>query len=209
MADPLFSSIPSLDPARGKTAIFFHAKDDHAEIRAKVFELIRTFDFKFTAIIRDMRIVRSKVEDLSKHSMNYRYTSNELYDFSVLLLFWQRIHHAMHVEIILSKRGASDRTESLRREFENMNAASRVKQPLGSIRVTIENSRHSACLQLVDYCLWALQRAYERGDVRFLHAIWDKVRFIYDSDGENRSYSSELSRNSNPPTEEELKARWI
>jgi hypothetical protein len=36
LGNPLYSSIPSVQPKVGKTARQFHAKDDHPEIRAKV-----------------------------------------------------------------------------------------------------------------------------------------------------------------------------
>ena len=37
-------------------------------------------------------------------------------------------------------------------------------------------------LQITDYCLWALQRSYEKGESRFLKAIWPKVQLIIDID---------------------------
>ncbi len=46
LGHPLYASIHSLRPEAGKTARFFHAKDDHAEVRAKVFETLLTQDFK-------------------------------------------------------------------------------------------------------------------------------------------------------------------
>ena len=36
LADPYFKGIPSFDPARGKTAVAFHAKDDLPEVRREV-----------------------------------------------------------------------------------------------------------------------------------------------------------------------------
>lgn len=34
----------------------------------------------------------------------------------------------------------------------------------------------------VDYCLWALQRHYERGEDRYIELIWDRVVEIEDLD---------------------------
>ncbi len=39
-ANPLYASIPSMQTVEGKTARAFHAKDDHPEVRAKVFEAL-------------------------------------------------------------------------------------------------------------------------------------------------------------------------
>src|SRR5437879_6465589 len=40
LADPYFNSVPSMKPAEGKTAVLFHAKDDLAEVRDRVFHLL-------------------------------------------------------------------------------------------------------------------------------------------------------------------------
>ena len=41
LADPLVNTVPSMQPAAGKTALFFHAKDDVQEVRIAVFKLLR------------------------------------------------------------------------------------------------------------------------------------------------------------------------
>jgi len=48
VAHPLYASIWSLRPEEQKTARAFHAKDDHTDIRTKVFELLLTLDLSFT-----------------------------------------------------------------------------------------------------------------------------------------------------------------
>ena len=40
----------------------------------------------------------------------------------------------------------------------------------------------SAGLQAVDYFLWALQRAYERGEPRYLEYVWQRVSLVHDID---------------------------
>ena len=107
MAQPLYASIPSFQPDAGKTARQFHAKDDHPEIRSKVFELLMTLGFKF-------------------------------------------------------------------------------------------------------YCVWALQRCYERQEARFLHALWPKVSLIHDvDDPQAPGLGSHLSRKGPPPDPQKIKSRWI
>lgn len=209
ISDPYFSSIPSLDPKRRKTALFFHAKDDHADIRLKVFELIREFNFKFSAVIKDMLAVENYVKQRNQTDISYRYQPNELYDFTARMLLRKRLHKSNVKEIIFSKRGTSDRSAALKKQLEQIRSEIGTDTSIQSISVRIENSRNSACLQVVDYCLWALQRAYERGECRFLHAIWDKVSLIHDVDHGSAAYGLYLTRKSQPPNEEELRARWI
>ena len=73
LSNPLYASIPSLQPKAGKTAKYFHAKDDHSEIRAKVFELLLAMDFKFYAVIKDMHAVLEYVKRRNQMHAEYRY----------------------------------------------------------------------------------------------------------------------------------------
>lgn len=36
------------------------------------------------------------------------------------------------------------------------------------------------CLQVADYMLWALQRAYNKGETRYLDYIKERIAFIWD-----------------------------
>ena len=71
--NPLYATIYSLKPEAQKTARAFHAKDDHAEIRSKVFELLVGLDFKFYAVVKDMRAVREYVKSRNAMDSAYRY----------------------------------------------------------------------------------------------------------------------------------------
>src|SRR5438128_254717 len=53
LADAYFNSAPSMTPAEGKTAVIFHAKDDLAEVRDRVFHLIAEHELRFSAVVRD------------------------------------------------------------------------------------------------------------------------------------------------------------
>lgn len=76
MTSPLYAGIPSLQPKAEKTARAFHAKDDHPEIRAKMFELLTTLEFRFFAVIKDMRKVRDYVGSRNRMNPEYRHRSN-------------------------------------------------------------------------------------------------------------------------------------
>ena len=115
-ANPLYASIPSMQTVEGKTARAFHAKDDHPEVRAKVFEALLNIDFKFFAVIKDMRAVLKYVEGRNRMNGTYRYHPNELYDLSVRMLFKNKLHTQDRYTI--ARRGKSDRTKALRDQLE-------------------------------------------------------------------------------------------
>ena len=92
---------------------------------------------------------------------------------------------ADQLDICFARRGNKSRTHAFRSAIEK--AEARFESDYGvrrSARVSIVASTpcESAGLQAVDYCLWALQRHYERGEDRYIELIWDKVVEVEDMD---------------------------
>ncbi|MBD5781055.1 DUF3800 domain-containing protein [Pelagicoccus sp. NFK12] len=213
LSNPLYSTIPSVQPEAKKTARAFHAKDDHPEIRAKVFELLVELDFKFFAVIKDMRKVLEYVESRNRMDSDYRYHPNELYDFTVRMLFKQRLHKLDRYRICFARRGKSDRTKALKVELlktKQRFLSEREINHEGELEICPSYPWLSPCLQVADYCLWALQRCYERGESRFLRAIWHKVSLIIDADDpDGKAYGTYLTRKAAPPDPQKIKNRWV
>jgi len=213
LKNPLYSSIPSMQPNARKTARAFHAKDDHPEVRAKVFECLTHLDFRIYAVIKDMRAVRLYVQNRNRMHATYRYTPNELYDLTVRMLFKQRLHKHDAYRITFARRGKSDRTLTLSNELEKTRLsflAEQKKNHTPEIEIRPAYPWEEPCLQVADYCLWALQRCYERHESRFIRALWSKVSLIHDVDDPlGKSYGTYLSRKAEPPNLEKIKNRWI
>jgi len=175
LSAPLYAGIPSLKSSTKKTARFFHAKDDHPEIRAKVFELITTLDFQFYAVIKDMQTVLSYVQSRNEMETHYRYQPNELYD--------NQLNKEHCYTITFARRGKSDRSKALLQQLklaQQWSDGSDSDAP--NLSITPHYPWEAPCLQIADYCLWALQRSYEKEESRFLKAIWSKVSLIIDID---------------------------
>jgi hypothetical protein len=212
-SNPLYATIHTLRPEVGKTARFFHAKDDHPEVRAKVFELLLTLDFKFYAVIKDMRAVLAYVKGRNQMHAAYRYDPNELYDLTVRMLFKQRLHQRDNVHVTFARRGNSDRTASLREQLEITRQrffAERQIDHHPTLTIQPAYPWEAAGLQVADYCLWALQRCYESHEERFLYAIWPKVSLIHDvDDPTGANYGRYLKRKDQPPDPNTIKNRRI
>jgi hypothetical protein len=211
--NPLYATIYSLKPEAQKTARCFHAKDDHAEIRSKVFELLVTLDFKFYAVVKDMRAVREYVKSRNTMDSAYRYRPNELYDLTVRMLFKQRLHKEDHYRVVFARRGQSDRTAALASQLEQTRQAFLKEHALISnptLEIIPAHPWEQPGIQVTDYCLWALQRCYEKHEARFLNALWSKVSLIHDVDDRaSAAYGAYLTRKSPPPDPEKIKNRWI
>lgn len=185
LADPYFRNVPSMQPEKRRTALAFHAKDDPPEVRREVFNLLLRHEIRFSAVVRSKMAVLAYVRQRNGNDASYRYHPNELYDWLVRRLFKGQLHSAGQFDVCFAWRGKSDRTEALAaalRVAQLRTATDRGVPSTGNIRVIPCFSFQQHGLQAVDYCLWALQRLYERGEDRFLQLIWPQVRLVIDVD---------------------------
>jgi hypothetical protein len=211
LGDPYFNNVPSMQVASGKTALFFHAKDDLPEIRREVFSVLKSFDdLRFYAIVTDKLRVAQYVQARNQVEPAYRYHPNELYDYLVRRQFRDRLHKDDAYEIHFAKRGSSDRTTALKdalqsarqRFFEKWGVAS--ESPIQVIPNTPQNN---ACLQATDYFLWALQRLYEQGEDRYLSYLWQSFRLVQDIDDRRSARYGVYYTQKNPRTKAALDGR--
>ena len=54
------------------------------------------------------------------------------------------------------------------------------KENTNNIRVIIQKSSEESMLWAVDYVLWTIQRAYEKGEFRYYNYLKDKISLIID-----------------------------
>ncbi|OGV40777.1 MAG: hypothetical protein A2X46_04280 [Lentisphaerae bacterium GWF2_57_35] len=212
--DPYFHNVPSLNPQQKKTALLFHAKDDLPEIRREVFKLLVQHSFRFFAVIKSMQAVLDYVHSRNAMDSSYRYRPNELYDLTVRMLFKQRLHLQSKYEVVFSRRGHSDRTKALQSQLliaqQRFFEKTGCKDPQSELMVTPANAHEYVGLQVADYCLWALQRLYERKEERFIQLLWPKVSLIHDvDDKQNRTYGSYYTKKDPPLTGEDMEKRRI
>ena len=186
LRDPYFRQVPSMQPAQGKTALFFHAKDDIPEVRWQVFTRLQKYqEIRFFAIVRDKRQVLAYVRQHNEQDAQYRYSPNEQYDFLVQQLFKNMLHKQDGYQIFFAKRGAADRTAALQQALEA--ARTKFRQRWGivsnsTITVTPCAPQTTLGLQVTDYFLWALQRFYEQGEDRYLNFLQPSIAYVHDFD---------------------------
>ena len=203
LADPYFANVPSFHSDRRKTALAFHAKDDLPEVRREVFRFLMRQDIRFFAVVRCKRTILKVVQTHQSISPNYKYHPNQLYDRCVSRLFRDRLHKSDGYKVCFAERGSSDRTVALekalsqaRRNFMNKHGI----ESSAPIQITAESPRWTTNLQVVDYYLWALQRAYEKGEDRFIQSINEHVGVIHDVDDKRNAGYGEYYTRSEPLT---------
>jgi len=205
LADPYFKGVPSFDPTRRKTAIMFHAKDDLPEVRREVFNILLKHDIRFYAVVHDKQVILKKIFEHQKAKPTYRYHPNQLYDRCVTKLFRDRLHKDDGYQITFARRGSSDRTEALQQALDSARGAFRKKWGVTTtapIEIKAGQPANIACLQVIDYYLWAIQRLYERGEDRFLRLLWQQAGLVYDVDDTREKKYGVFYTQDNPLTTE-------
>lgn len=212
LSDPYFKGVPSLQPEAKKTALFFHAKDDVPEVRREVFAVLQRHDFTFYAVVRTMSAVVRRVQSRNERDPTYRYNPTELYDGAVRRLFDKKLHTRPAFDVIFASRGKA-RTQALREHLLKAQKESRKADgtyPDAKIQVRAMPAHEHAGLQVADYCLWALQRLFMKGEDRFLGLLWPKVGLILDADDvSEKPYGTYHTRKRPPLNSERIKNRKV
>ncbi|MDD2710990.1 MAG: hypothetical protein PHV34_23685 [Verrucomicrobiae bacterium] len=185
LSDPYFKNVPSMKVEEGKTALFFHAKDDLPEVRREMFKLLGSHRLHFSAVVRDKQSVLAYVRSRNENSSEYRYRADELYDYMLRRLFKQRLHLHAAYHVVFARRGKSDRTKALRHALETSRERFADDQGIdnnASLEILPSSPVREAGLQAVDYFLWALQRVFERHEDRFIQLLWPQCSLIVDMD---------------------------
>ncbi len=185
--DPLLNSVPSMQVAAGKTALFFHAKDDVPEVRHAVFKLLMQHDLRISVVVKDKHALLAEVRKREAANPKYRYRADghDIYDDLIGRLFNRFGEFGVTRKVTFAVRGNKERTEALKTVLDQIDAGFSNDfgfMPHGHTTVRSSYPSLTAGLQACDYLLWALQRFYERNEERYLHAMWPKFARVFDLD---------------------------
>ncbi|MDI9349756.1 MAG: DUF3800 domain-containing protein [Candidatus Symbiobacter sp.] len=211
IADPYFSSLKSFRPNEMKTFKYFHATNDHQNVRAKVFEVIKGLDFEFIAQIVDMRELFHFILASQIVNPNYVYNKNVLYNYTLTNIshYARKEKYTFGIskkiqDVIIADGGTSNHDQIFIDIINNPRPELIKRYSLHSrkFNVLIMPSYNEIGLQIVDYCLWALQRYYYKYESMHLRSIWEKSS-VYENPIEgkdsNIKFGYQLSYNHSTP----------
>lgn len=187
LSDPLLKAVPSMQAATGKTALFFHAKDDVPEVRHAVFKLLLRHDLRMHVVVKEKQALLADVRKREVVDASYRYKpdGHEVYDDLIERLFGRFGEFGAQRHITFAVRGTKPRTAVLKAVLDGIDTAFHKDfgfAPHGHTTVHSSYPAKSAGLQACDYLLWALQRFYERNEERYLQAMWPQFARVLDLD---------------------------
>ena len=153
----------------------FHAVNDSRQVRRRVFNALSKCDLRIDATILEK----------SKAAPRIRPTEAYFYGFA-----WY--HHLIEISIKgipysdeLLITAASIGTNEMKTNFNTaVETAKTTLFPQTALKTTMWSAPSDICLQVADYCSWAIFRKWEHGDERAFQLIADKIEV------ENNLFSS-------------------
>lgn len=180
--EPFFNSVPSVRKRIQAGGYFLHAKDDIPEIRMKTFELIRATNLSFEAF--------SAQKIPAVFNQRHHGNAEEFYADILSHLLKNKFQKYDRLVLNVAERGKSTSNANLMKSLKI--ATSRYlkkpnsKPPRCKMAFNIQTPTREPLLNLADYCCWAVQRVFERGETRFYEHLIDRISLVvdlYDSDG--------------------------
>ena len=161
-------------PSMKKTKISFHAKDDCPEVRYKVFTLLKDLPFYCNIV------VARKTENVFK---KFNGNTQNLYDTLITHLFKNILQLSNNNYIYIATRGSKKRQEPLEEAIHNslIYTENNLNHTINSTqKILPQTPSGELCLQIVDYCNWAIQRAFIQNDMRYYNFLKEKFGLIVD-----------------------------
>lgn len=149
----------------------FHATTDTQAVRDRVFAVLQEHEFRIDTTILEK----------AKANPHTRSTEDRFYK----LAWWLHMKHVapriVRARDELFVVGASLGVKKKRAVMHNaVKDVIRQVSPTTNFRTASWNAYSEPCLQVADYCCWALSRKWEKGDDRSYVLIQNKIRSEFD-----------------------------
>lgn len=174
--DKYINSVPSIQKKLTKMGYFLHAKDDIPEVRKMMFDLIHSIDCSFEAIVARKIYELYETKHLGKEAIFYadilsHILKNKLGKYDKLV-------------INIAKRSKCTTSINLDRSWEIAVNRSRAHHPEKDhnckIVFNVQDPTIEPLINIADYFCWAVQRVFEKGEIRYYDYISDQIGSVID-----------------------------
>lgn len=149
----------------------FHATSDQQRVRDGVFDLIRDMEIRVDTTIFEKR----KAYDRLK-------TDNAFYDLAWYMHLKHVIPRVAKADEDLIIFAATINVQEKKQTFQNAlkGTVDAIGHRRGTTRVVFWPAQCDHGIQIADYCAWAIQRKWERGDTRSYELISHLIKSEFD-----------------------------
>ena len=149
----------------------FHATSDTQAIRDRVFEAILKHPFKIQAVICEK--TKAKPSITASKARFYKYPWYYGLRFGIA----HRIAPTDRVFVTVASIGDKKEKLTFKKELDDVFYQN---VPRAEWTIDFRPSKCDPCLQVVDYCAWAIQRKWDRADRRSYDLIQSRITNEYD-----------------------------
>ncbi len=171
-----FYHVPSVLKKVNKTGYYLHATDDLPEVRKEMFDIMKTINCSFEAVVGRKNIERYETKHKGK----------EEYFYADLLSHLLKNKLSKHEKLVMhiSERGKSTKNHNLelaflkaKQRFTNINETKKVKT---NVVFNVNYPTKDPLLNLADYFCWTIQRVFERGETRYYNFVKNQIKLVID-----------------------------
>lgn len=191
--DKYFAEVPSIQKrALSPKGFCFHATDDPPEVRKEFYEFIKVTELSFECVVGR----KNPSIFIQKHHSK----EPEFYADLLSHLLKNKLEVGGDLVLNVAERGNSTKNANLQIALQK--AIDRFHKKKGNCEIktrivfNVQNPCTEPLLCVADYLNWAVQRVFEKGEVKYYNYIREKYSMILDIYDEsryerNRNYYSE------------------
>jgi hypothetical protein len=175
-ADPYYKDVPSIKKKMASHGYFLHAKDDIPEVRKQAFDLVASLKCSFQAV------VARKIPSI--HENKHGGKDDALYADLLSHLLKDKVAKYDKLVLNIAARGSCTSNSNLQRGLvlaRSRYAAKHDKEPDQKEFVfNVQNPTTEPLLNVADYFCWAVQRVFEKGELRYYDFLSAKISTVID-----------------------------
>jgi hypothetical protein len=171
-----FYHVPSVLKKVNNAGYYLHATDDLPEVRKEMFDLMKTINCSFEAVVGRKSIERYETKHKGK----------EEYFYADLLSHLLKNKLSKHVKLVMhiSERGKSTKNHNLELAFlkakQRFTSTNENKEMKTKVVFNVNYPTRDPLLNLADYFCWTIQRVFERGEIRYYNFLKDQIKLVID-----------------------------
>jgi hypothetical protein len=175
--DKYFKGIPSIEKKKSKHGYYLHAKDDIPEVRKMAFELIKSLDCNFECV------VARKAYEIYERKHNGK--EAEFYADLISHLLKNKLQDYQRLVLNIAERSQCTTHQNLNKGLNKALERAFAHTPNGNhqqckVDFNVQQPTTEPLLNLTDYCCWAVQRVFEKGETRYYDFLENKISLVVD-----------------------------
>ena len=158
--------------AEGPLGDYFHATNDKPAVRDRVYEAILKHDFSVQASVMEKRKAHPKIRPTDHRFYQYGWYFHFKHAMPEILKGCDELH--VTAASLGTKKNKAAFTDAVRDVISQTEGRKR------KVRSSFWQCATDPCLQVADYCTWAIQRKWEMGQTHYHDLIAERISYEYD-----------------------------